>query len=141
MTTFEMNLLRLSFLVATVSTVGSLFFSEVMKLPPCSLCWYQRIFMYPLVYIFGVGLFKESADYFKYATGLVGIGWVIAVYHNLLYFGIIPETLSPCTMGVPCSARLIEWFGWISIPQLSLFAFTILGLTLFFVSQKRGVSK
>ena len=28
---------------AAVATAGSLFFSEVMDLPPCVLCWYQRI--------------------------------------------------------------------------------------------------
>ncbi|WP_082321816.1 disulfide bond formation protein B [Variovorax paradoxus] len=38
----------MAFLVAFASTLGSLFFSEVMKLEPCVLCWYQRIAMFPL---------------------------------------------------------------------------------------------
>ena len=45
-----------SWLIATASTLGALFFSEVMKLPPCVLCWYQRIFMFPLVLLLPIGL-------------------------------------------------------------------------------------
>ena len=33
--------------VAVVATLGSLYFSEVADFPPCRLCWFQRIGMYP----------------------------------------------------------------------------------------------
>ena len=90
-------------IVSFVATLGSLFFSEVMHFIPCSLCWYQRIFMYSLVFLFLVNLLFPDDKIFKYSFPLVIIGWMISIYHNLLMFGIIPENLSPCVQGVPCS--------------------------------------
>lgn len=122
----------LCFLVAVVSTAGSLFFSEVMKFPPCVLCWYQRIAMYPLVLIFLVGSFQGARATWAFATPLVAVGWIIAVWHNLLHYKIVPESASPCMEGVSCATVYIQWFGFITIPMLSFFAFSILlGLLLF----------
>ena len=64
-------------LVATVATLGSLFFSEVMEFVPCVLCWYQRILMYPLVIIFLVGLFPLDKKVIKFSLPLVMIGWLV----------------------------------------------------------------
>ena len=111
-------------IVSLVATLGSLFFSEVMHFIPCSLCWYQRIFMYSLVFLFLVNLLFPDDKIFKYAFPLVIIGWMISIYHNLLMFGIIPENLSPCVQGVPCSTVYINWLGFITIPLLSFFAYT-----------------
>jgi disulfide bond formation protein DsbB len=116
--------------VALLSMLGSLFFSEVMKLPPCSLCWYQRICLYPLTLVIAVGIVLRDRRLVHYALPLVLAGLAIAVYHNLLYYGVIPETLSPCTAGVPCSSRQIDWLGFIGIPLMSLAAFVSLLLTL-----------
>lgn len=124
-------LLFAAWLVATVATLGSLFFSQVMHLPPCVLCWYQRICMYPLSLLFAVALFKPEGAIVRYAAPLVILGWAIAVYHNLLYFGLISEDVSPCQQGVPCTAVQLEWLGFITIPLLSLTAFTLLGGLLF----------
>jgi disulfide bond formation protein DsbB len=111
-------------IASLVATLGSLFFSEVMHFIPCSLCWYQRIFMYSLVFIFLVNLLFPDDKIFKYSFPLVLIGWIISIYHNLLMFGIIPENLSPCVQGVPCSTVYINWLGFITIPLLSFFAYT-----------------
>ena len=111
-------------IVSFVATLGSLFFSEVMHFIPCSLCWYQRIFMYSLVFLFLVNLLFPDDKIFKYSFSLVIIGWMISIYHNLLMFGIIPENLSPCVQGVPCSTAYINWLGFITIPLLSFFAYT-----------------
>ncbi len=114
----------LAFIVSLVATLGSLFFSEIMHFVPCSLCWYQRIFMYPLVLIFLINLLFPDDKVFKYAILLVVFGWIISIYHNLLMFGIIPENLAPCVQGVPCSTVYINWLGFITIPLLSFFAYT-----------------
>ena len=111
-------------IVSFVATLGSLFFSEVMHFIPCSLCWYQRIFMYSLVFLFLVNLLFPDDKIFKYSFPLVILGWIISIYHNLLMFGIIPENLSPCVQGVPCSTVYINWLGFITIPLLSFFAYT-----------------
>lgn len=124
-------LLKSALLIAVIATAGSLFFSEVMSLPPCVLCWYQRIFMYPLILVFSVGLFRQVKETFIYGLALSGTGLIIAIYHNLLYYHLIPESITPCTSGVSCTSRQIEWLGFITIPLLSLLAFiliTIIGL-------------
>jgi disulfide bond formation protein DsbB len=124
-------LLFAAWVVATVATLGSLFFSQVMQLPPCVLCWYQRICMYPLTLLFAVAVLKPDAAVLRYASPLVVVGWAIAAYHNLLYFGFISEEVSPCQQGVPCTAMQLEWLGFITIPLLSLTAFSLLGILLF----------
>ena len=116
--------------IALVGTVGSLFLSEVMELPPCSLCWYQRIALYPLVFIVGVGIATADNSWRKYAWPLVIAGLLIAVYHNLLYYGLIAEDLAPCTEGVPCNAKLLELFGFITIPLMSLASFTLIAVAM-----------
>jgi disulfide bond formation protein DsbB len=125
------NLAYLAWLQALVAMLGSLFFSEVMKLPPCVLCWYQRILMYPLVFIIAVGILLEDKRLNFYALPLSITGLVIAVYHNLLYYNIIPEAITPCSAGISCTTRQIEWFGFITIPLLSLIAFTLITLAMF----------
>jgi disulfide bond formation protein DsbB len=120
------NLLFICWLLATVSSVGSLFFSEVMRLPPCILCWYQRICIYPLVVIFLMGLFPLDLKVVKFSFPLAIIGWVIALYHNLLYYKILPESSSPCVQGISCTTVQLEWLGFITIPFLAFSAFTLL---------------
>jgi disulfide bond formation protein DsbB len=111
-------------LVAAVSTLGALFFSEVMELPPCTLCWYQRIFMFPLVFMLPAGLFPFDARVVRYALPVVAVGWCISVFQVLLVAGVIPESIRPCTQGVPCSEVQIEWLGFVNIPLLSFLAFS-----------------
>jgi disulfide bond formation protein DsbB len=101
-----------------------------MKLPPCSLCWYQRICLFPLPIILGVGIMLRDRNLVRYAAPLVVAGLGLAVYHNLIYYGIVSEALSPCTQGVPCNSRQIEWLGFITIPLLALFAFLGIGVCL-----------
>jgi disulfide bond formation protein DsbB len=112
-----------AWLIASASTLGALFFGEVMKLPPCSLCWYQRIFMFPLVLVLPFGLFPFTRSVVRAVLPLVGVGGFLAVVHVLLVEGIIPERIAPCRQGVPCSETVIEWFGFVTIPLLSLAAF------------------
>jgi disulfide bond formation protein DsbB len=114
------------FAVSLVATLGSLFFSEVMELTPCVLCWYQRIAMYPLVVVFTVGMFLKDPRAMIYALPLVVAGIVVSVYHNLLYYKLIPQNLSPCVKGISCTDRHIEWLGFITIPLMSFLAFSII---------------
>ena len=81
------------FLVASIATLGSLFFSEVMQFVPCSMCWYQRIFMYPLVLIFLINLLYPDNKLFKYSFPIVIVGFFFSVYHNLLMWKVIPESV------------------------------------------------
>jgi disulfide bond formation protein DsbB len=122
--------------IATIATLGSLFFSEVMKFPPCTLCWYQRIAMYPLALLFTIGFFQPVKSTIVYTLPLAVIGWISALYHNLLHYGIVPESASPCQMGISCSTVYVYWFGFFTIPMLSLFAFTAISAGLIFLNRR-----
>lgn len=119
-------LIFLAWLVALVATVGSLFFSEVMKYPPCVLCWYQRIAMYPLVILFLVGLFPLSREVLRFTLPLSSVGWLVAIYHNLLYYKVLPQSAAPCAQGISCTSIHIQWLGFITIPLLSFTAFSLI---------------
>ncbi len=119
-----------SWLVASASTLGALFFSEIMQLPPCVLCWYQRIFMFPLVLLLPIGLFPFDARVVRYALPLALAGWLVALFQVLLVAGVIPEAIRPCTQGVPCAEVQIEWLGFVNIPLLSFLAFSTINALL-----------
>ncbi len=116
--------------VASLSTLGALFFSEIMELPPCVLCWYQRIFMFPLVLLLPVGLFPFDARVVRYALPLALAGWLVSLFQVLLVVGLIPEAIRPCTQGVPCSEVQIQWLGFVNIPLLSFIAFSTMNALL-----------
>ena len=124
-------ILYIAFVQALVATLGSLFFSEIMKLPPCVLCWYQRILMYPLVLIIAVGILRKDKGLPLYVLPLSMLGWLIALYHNLLYYKILPESVAPCTMGISCTTKQIEWLGFITIPLMSFTAFTVITICMY----------
>ena len=125
-----------AWLIASASTLGALFFGEVMKLPPCSLCWYQRIFMFPMMLILPFGLFPFDRNVVRSLLPLAGFGALLAAVHLLLVEGIIQEGIAPCQQGVPCSETVIEWFGFVTIPLLSFMAFaTIVVLLLLALSR------
>ncbi|MFH1077930.1 MAG: disulfide bond formation protein B [Patescibacteria group bacterium] len=115
--------LYVAFAVALAAMLGSLYFSDIMKFPPCILCWYQRIAMYPLVFIVAVGVLLEDTRVWIYGLPTTIVGLLIAVYHNFLYYGFIPQKLQPCTIEASCSTRYYELFGFISIPMMSLLGF------------------
>jgi disulfide bond formation protein DsbB len=126
------SLLFFAWILVTIATLGSLFFSEVMDVPVCVLCWYQRIAMYPLVLILAIGLFPFDPRVTRYGMALSGVGWLIALFHVLLVAGIIPESAQPCVRGIPCSETHISLLGFLSIPALSLIVFTVIGTLLIY---------
>jgi len=130
------SLIFSSWVMALVATLGSLFFSEVMKYPPCVLCWYQRICMYPLVLIIIAGLFPLTKSLFRFSLPLALVGWFIAFYHNLLYYKILPKSAAPCVQGISCTSIHVEWLGFVTIPFLSFVAFSFILILQFIVFRK-----
>jgi len=118
--------LYIAWTVSVLSVLGSLYFSEVLHYAPCVLCWFQRICSYPLVLILGAGILRRDRNVIFYALPLSFLGLLIAGYHNLLYWQIIPESLSPCVVGVSCLTKYINYFGFISIPFLSFISFLVI---------------
>jgi disulfide bond formation protein DsbB len=125
-------LVFIAWFVVTIATAGSLFFSEVMKIPICELCWYQRVAMYPLVLILALSLFPYDPRVVRVAGALVAMGWLIALFQVLLVAGIIPEEIRPCVQGIPCSETHITLLGFLNIPTWSLLTFSIVGILLLF---------
>lgn len=123
-------------LIAMAALFGSLFFSEVMGLKPCVLCWWQRIFIYPLAVLFLVGLFSVDRSVVRYTLPLAIIGLMFAVYHYLLYSGFIPEGLQPCGEELSCARINLEIMGFITIPMLSIFAYSAI-IILLLIFRKR----
>ena len=82
--------------------------------------------MYPLVLILAVGILRKDKSVYVYALPLSAIGSLIALYHSLLYWKIIPESAAPCTAGISCTTKFIEWFGFVTIPFLSFAGFLLI---------------
>ena len=125
------NALYAAWATSLIASLGSFYFSNVKNFPPCVLCWDQRICMYPLVIILGVGILKKDKNlpYYVLPLSLMGLG--ISIYHNLLYYNILPESTSPCVLGVSCTTRFVEYFGFVTIPLMSFLAFFIITLLVF----------
>jgi len=114
-----------AFVVATLATIGSLYFSEVAHFEPCRLCWYQRIAMYPLVVILGIAAWRRDINVRRYVVPLAVIGALIATYHYALEW--LPWLDSGvCSATTPCTIVWFREFGFISLPYLALSAFLLI---------------
>ncbi len=120
-------LIFLAWLVAAVATLSALFLGEIVGLPICSMCWYQRIALFPLAIILPFGLFP-NVDQRVILCGLALAvpGLLLALTHQGIVTGIVPERIQPCRQGIPCSETVVSWFGFVTIPLLSIAAFTTL---------------
>jgi disulfide bond formation protein DsbB len=132
--------LYLAWIVAIVATAGSLYFSEIKEFVPCTLCWVQRIFMYPLVIILGIATYRRDQAIAIYTLPLAMIGGLVALWHVLVQKVPALNELGKCKMGVPCNLDYINWFGFITIPMLSLTAFILITLLLSFSFKKKADS-
>ncbi len=115
-------------LVAWVAMLGSLYFSEVRHFVPCTLCWYQRILMYPLALLIGVGLLRQDRHLPSLVLPFTIIGQGVSTYHYLIQKTTIFGAPTACSTGVPCSAIYINWLGFITIPFLAMMAFMLITL-------------
>ena len=118
--------LELSLVVALTATGGSLIFSEVLGLPPCKLCWFQRIFMYPLVPILALAVGKKDKQVAEYVLVVAAFGAVIAGYHYALQLNPgLPTTCGTVGLSVSCTENFFLALGYITIPLMSLSAFLL----------------
>lgn len=117
--------------VALVATLGSLYYSEVADFQPCRLCWFQRIFMYPLaILLLGMAIRRDRRNVLLYALPLPVIGLLFSLRH--IYVEHNPESESAaCRAGVSCAVKWVEKFGYVTIPVLAGTAFaTVIALLL-----------
>lgn len=111
--------------IASIAMAGSLYLSEIAHLIPCSLCWYQRIAMYPLVFVLAVGLIRGDTGVWRYGLPLAVAGLAIAIYHVTIQW--MPSLdVGACSVGAPCSGRYVAVFGFVSIPTMAGAAFLLI---------------
>jgi disulfide bond formation protein DsbB len=114
--------------VAVIATSGSLFYSEVAGYQPCELCWFQRILMYPQVILLSVAFLMKDKNIPNYLIPVSLIGMGIAAYHYILQLGLAPAVCSTVGISVSCSQTPFMQFGYITIPMMSLTAFSLIVL-------------
>lgn len=114
--------------VAFASSLTVLFIGEVLGQLPCLLCWYQRVFMFPLPIIIGLGLWWNDRNIGRYSLALCLCGAAVALWHTAIYFGVIPESIQPCKASGPSCTGSNQVILGTPIPALSLFSFTIIAI-------------
>ena len=132
-------ILYAAFIQSLIATSGSLYFSEIMKLTPCTLCWYQRICMYPIAIIMLIGLYNKDTNVHKYVIPFSLTGLLITIYHNLLIYGILSDPIVACSLQETCSITIRKWFGFITIPLLSLTAFTVINILMILYMKMKAI--
>ncbi|MBF4501975.1 disulfide bond formation protein B [Savagea sp. SN6] len=121
------NTLLSMWILAMLATIGSLYYSEVLGFVPCTYCWYQRILMYPLVIIIGVAIAQKDKRVAITTAIFSGLGTALAAYHYALQkLSILRDNAPSCGDGVPCTAQYVNYFGFVTIPALSLIAFSLI---------------
>ena len=111
--------------VSFVATSGSLYFSEIKDYLPCSLCWFQRIFMYPIVVLSFIALLRNDKGIIYSLLPLSVIGIIFSTIH-LFVENSGSNDSSFCAVGVSCAVKYINWFGFITIPLLCFTAFLMI---------------
>lgn len=120
--------LGVAWIVAFVASLAVLYIGEVLGQMPCFLCWYQRAFMFPLAIVLGLGLWWQDPRAGRYGIALATGGAAVALWHVLLYFGVIPEPIQPCTATGPSCVDENQAILGLPIPALSLIAFALVAL-------------
>ncbi|MFC5451781.1 disulfide oxidoreductase [Paenibacillus aestuarii] len=121
------NGLHLSWFIALIATLGSLYFSEILNWLPCKLCWYQRILMYPQVILLGIAAVRREHQIAMYVLPMTIWGACISIYHVLLQTGVVHEEATACGP-IPCDVDYLNWFGFITIPMLAGTAFILISI-------------
>lgn len=120
--------LLLLFLIPLFAMLGSLFYSEVAGYVPCTLCWYQRIFMYAQVPVALVALLRRDrgAAWSLLVLCLIGMIFSVDQYVEQVRAFLLPSLTGTCGDPTnPCSATQIFTFGYITIPMMALTAFAM----------------
>ena len=118
--------------------ISSLFYSEILGIAPCGLCWLQRVFLYPQAILFAVAIWKKSRDIADYSIALSIFGGVVALYQHYLQMG--GANVLPCpavaTQAADCSVRFLFEFGYITFPLMSFTVFAFLIIVMLFVRER-----
>ena len=132
--------LYLAWLVALAATLGALLLGEVLGRTPCTLCWYQRIAMFPLALLLGIACLVDDRRVGRYALPLALAGAAVALYHTLLYTGFVTAAIVPCSQSGPsCTDRASQAVAGVPLPMLSLGCFAVIAVLLVLAYRARPI--
>lgn len=121
--------LPLAAAIAFVTTLGSLYYSEIAGYPPCTLCWYQRIAIYPQTIVLGVAALRRDTRVWLTSVPLAVAGILLSLWHVIIER--VPSLAGPCESSNPCAIKWVAEFGLLTIPTMALVAglsFVVLSL-------------
>lgn len=130
---------EVALLFSLAAVAGSLIYSEAIGFVPCSLCWWQRVFLYPTLPILALGVWKKDRTFAPlYALSLTILAAVVGLYHSYIQYGGSP--IGNCGAGaVSCVQRVVWEFGYITLPLMSLSVAVAMGLILYvFLSKHKS---
>ncbi len=119
------HLLYLSWVIALIGCTASLYYGEILMIEPCRMCWYQRMALFPLALILGIGTYRDDRTAVLYALPFALFGFVIALIQAI---GIHFPSLQVC--GKECAKPIFSMFGWLTFPDLSAVGFALIGALL-----------
>jgi len=122
--------LYVALVAAWTAMLGSLYFSDVRGYLPCTLCWYQRILMYPLTGLIAFGILRRDQHLHFLVLPFTLLGQGISTYHYLLEKTTIFGAPTACQAGISCVTPWINWFGFITIPFLAMIGFLIITIAM-----------
>ncbi|MFC5301770.1 disulfide bond formation protein B [Azospira restricta] len=127
--------------IAALSMIGALYLSEYLRIEPCVICWYLRLFMFPLTPVLMVGLFLFDRHVVLYALPLASAGWLVSVVHLLRTSVTTPVEVASCSPITPCSETQIMWMGFVAIPLLWTTVFSVINVLLIVARFSRTTSR
>jgi disulfide bond formation protein DsbB len=133
--------LYLAWLISMLALLLTLYGSEVLQLPVCYLCWYQRIAMYSLAVILGIAAYRDDRAIHIYAVPLAGIGLFFAAYQYLQQLAPKFAFIDLCSIGPSCDEGMFTLLGFISFPMLSILAFILIIVLLKMAARKSNEEK
>lgn len=127
-----------AWVLALLASFAVLFIGEVMGQHPCVLCWYQRIAMFPLALILGIAAWRGDLGAWRYGLPIAVAGLLVAAFHSLLFYGIVPASIEPCGAGPSCTDAQMTIFG-LPLPVLSFAAFA--GIATLLYEVRKGAAR
>jgi disulfide bond formation protein DsbB len=136
-------ILELLFAGIISAVIGSLVYSELVGFPPCDLCWYQRLFLYPQAIIVLMAMFRKDKSVIDYLVPLSILGAIVAFYHSLVQWGFSFGSILDCTAtGGECAKIYINEYSYITIPFMSFSVFVyIIALKFVYYSHNKTINR
>jgi disulfide bond formation protein DsbB len=129
--------LYLAWVMTCLTMLGSLYLSEVKHLQPCSLCWYERMCIFPSVILLGIAIYNSFIGIFPYAIPFPILGFFISSFHVLLQEIPSLNPIKVCSLTqASCKAKQYVGLGFISPPMIACLTFLITALLLILARPK-----